>query len=846
MTLLIMATSTLSHSTATLYVGDLLQDVTEEMLHEKFAPAGSILSVSICRDKITSQSLGYAYIKFQQLEDAERALDTMDFEDMNGKAMRIMWCQRNLSLIKSRIGNISIKNLDKTIDSKLLYDTFSAFGSIMSCKVVCDENGSKGYGFVHFETRESAQKAIDSLNGKILNDQRVFIEHTKSSHEREPELVASSLYTNVYIKNFGENMDNKQLKELFSKYGPTRSVKVMTDQNGTSKGFGFVSFEKQEDALKAVNEMNGKDVNGKAIYVGRAEKKLKRQAELRKTFEEIEQKRITRSQVSQGVNLYIKNLADCIDDHLLHQLFSSYGTIISAKVMMEGRCSKGVGFVCFSAPEEATKAVTEMNGRIVASKPLHVTFAQCNKDRLSPLANQFMQKMDHIRIVPNQVINTYQPPPPPSFIMPCASPVQNHAGYYHTGPMPQVVPSPSCTPQSVKPDGETWSEDSVNKPPALVPGESHSFASPPTVPPPLIQDASTVDPSNPNNYKSTPSTSRESQPGNSAPTANGASTTKRGESPIHLSPTEESSHGEMQKLHDKPITANSAAGRDLPEHDVRKRWRSVRDRFTKFTNTESKSGSSPSKKKCSYYNDLQFLLTSRELRASQGNIESENNETAALPEIDNTVLPTNVSNAEPEEGVHTPLSMREPTVMLSSPRPNIRAAHRGKKKTKSNSQNQEFASEALDMLRRSECEDDLDLIGCSMANRIRKIHHDRQASYISAAFALLDFYESPNPIPNVAQIIAGMHNVFQPNSVKLGQQGQQPQLSNPSTQHFYQPSPFNLPSHQSFISQINGVPFGSNQTYNQQPLNPNTPSTSSCDVGSDVISTPPPQYHIFN
>ncbi|XP_069599610.1 polyadenylate-binding protein 1-like [Ranitomeya imitator] len=239
-------------------------------------------------------------------------------------------------------------------------------------------------------------------------------------------------------------MDDERLKELFSKYGPTRSVKVMTDQNGTSKGFGFVSFKKHEDALKAVNEMNGKDVNGKAIYVGRAQKKLERQPEVRRTFEQINQEWITSSQ---GVNLYINNLADCIDDRLLHQVFSRYGTIISAKVMMEGRRSKGFGFVCFSAPEEATKAVTEMNGRIVDSKPLYVAFAQCKKDRLAPLANQ--KKMDHIRIVPNQVINTYQPPPPPSFIMPPASQVQNHAGCCHTVPKPQVVPSPSRTPQSM-------------------------------------------------------------------------------------------------------------------------------------------------------------------------------------------------------------------------------------------------------------------------------------------------------------------------------------------------------------------------------------------------------------
>ena len=57
-------------------------------------------------------------------------------------------------------------------------------------------------------------------------------------------------FTNVYIKNFGEDMDDERLKDLFGKYGPALSVKVMTDESGKSKGFGFVSFERHEDAQK--------------------------------------------------------------------------------------------------------------------------------------------------------------------------------------------------------------------------------------------------------------------------------------------------------------------------------------------------------------------------------------------------------------------------------------------------------------------------------------------------------------------------------------------------------------------------------------------------------------------
>ncbi|KAK9394887.1 polyadenylate-binding protein 4 [Crotalus adamanteus] len=433
-----------SYPMASLYVGDLHPEVTEALLYEKFSPAGPVLSIRVCRDMITRRSLGYAYVNFQQPGDAERALDTMNFDVIRGKPIRIMWSQRDPSLRKSGVGNVFIKNLDRSIDNKALYDTFSAFGNILSCKVVCDENGSKGYAFVHFETQDAADRAIEKMNGMLLNDRKVFVGRFKSHKEREAELGAKAKeFTNVYIKNFGDEMDDERLKGLFSNYGKTLSVKVMTDPAGKSKGFGFVSFEKHEEASKAVEEMNGKDINGKIVFVGRAQKKVERQAELKRRFEQLKQERISRYQ---GVNLYIKNLDDTIDDEKLRKEFSPFGSITSAKVMLEDGRSKGFGFVCFSSPEEATKAVTEMNGRIVGSKPLYVALAQRKEERKAHLTNQYLQRIAGMRALPaNTIVSQFQPASG-GYFMPAVPQAQNRPTYYAPNQITQMRPNPRWQP----------------------------------------------------------------------------------------------------------------------------------------------------------------------------------------------------------------------------------------------------------------------------------------------------------------------------------------------------------------------------------------------------------------
>lgn len=457
----------LAYQSASLYVGDLAPDVTESHLFEVFNSVAPVASIRVCRNAVTRASLGYAYVNFHTAADAERVLDTMNYTPIKGRSCRIMWSHRDPSLRKTGRGNVFIKNLDESIDHKMLHDTFSIFGNILSCKVATDRisGKSKGYGFVHYEKAEEAEEAIRRVHGMVIAGKEVYV----APWQRQTERSAPNKWTNVYIKNIPLEWDDAKLEKVFSEFGPITSSTVMRDADGKSKGFGFVNFETHESAYQCVEDAHGwtptkdgsvskekraqeegdeekadkasadatekekedkdgddekkgegekkkegdkegdeagedakdgkkeggegEDKEGEAVvmplFVVRAMKRGERQKLLR---EEFEKKRVERMQRYQGMNLYLKNLADEVDEDALRNHFAEMGTITSATVMRdEDGKSRGFGFVCMSSPEEATKAVQEKNTTMLMGKPLYVAIAQPKYVRRQQLNQRFRE-----------------------------------------------------------------------------------------------------------------------------------------------------------------------------------------------------------------------------------------------------------------------------------------------------------------------------------------------------------------------------------------------------------------------------------------------------------------------
>ena len=79
---------------------------------------------------------------------------------------------------------------------------------------------------------------------------------------------------NIFVGSLPFSIEEADLRESFEAYGAVDSVKIITDKfTGRSKGFGFVEMPNDDDAQKAIDELNGATVQGRAIVVNKSEPK---------------------------------------------------------------------------------------------------------------------------------------------------------------------------------------------------------------------------------------------------------------------------------------------------------------------------------------------------------------------------------------------------------------------------------------------------------------------------------------------------------------------------------------------------------------------------------------------
>ncbi|KAK4735859.1 hypothetical protein R3W88_010120 [Solanum pinnatisectum] len=164
---------------ATAYVGNLDPQITEELLWELFVQAGPVVNVYVPKDRVTNAHQGYGFVEFRSEEDADYAIKVLNMIKLYGKPIRVNKASQDKKSVD--VGaNLFVGNLDPDVDEKLLYDTFSAFGVVVSNpKIMRDpETGnSRGFGFISYDSFDASDAAIEAMNGQYLCNRQITVSY---------------------------------------------------------------------------------------------------------------------------------------------------------------------------------------------------------------------------------------------------------------------------------------------------------------------------------------------------------------------------------------------------------------------------------------------------------------------------------------------------------------------------------------------------------------------------------------------------------------------------------------------------------------------------------------------
>lgn len=162
-----------------LIVNYLPQTMTEEEIRSLFSSVGEVESVKLVRDKSViipnplipgaakGQSLGYGFVNYHRPQDAEQAVNVLNGLRLQNKVIKVSFARPSSESIKG--ANLYISGLPKTITQEELEAIFRTFGQIITSRVLAQEGNDKpkGVGFIRFDQRKEAERAIQALNGTI-------------------------------------------------------------------------------------------------------------------------------------------------------------------------------------------------------------------------------------------------------------------------------------------------------------------------------------------------------------------------------------------------------------------------------------------------------------------------------------------------------------------------------------------------------------------------------------------------------------------------------------------------------------------------------------------------------
>lgn len=187
--------------------------------------------------------------------------------------MRISWFNREPGNIRDRSeNNLFIKKIHRSVTAQDFHEFFGKFGTIISAKLVEDDEGENiGYGFVLYDDKQSAERAIREANGYNLKGKELFVGVFQKNRPKKPPQ-----FNNIYVKNIPKEFTDDMILNHFRAFGEVGSYIIRSpDPNNLDRlpeekrkfildhKYAFICFKDYKPASRVVNQVTYQKINNK-------------------------------------------------------------------------------------------------------------------------------------------------------------------------------------------------------------------------------------------------------------------------------------------------------------------------------------------------------------------------------------------------------------------------------------------------------------------------------------------------------------------------------------------------------------------------------------------------------
>lgn len=284
-----------------LYVKGLPKNKTSREIYEYFLKFGDIFSMKVNVDEECNNN-GTAFVTYYNQDDAKKAIEETNNKKIWDSEVEVRYHKNTDKSYNNYSDNnlkINIMNLPENYTDQDITKLCEEFGKVQICNI----NKKGKSAIVKFNSEQEAKNAKDKLNNKVIDEKKIFVKDVRENHysnynynNKHNYYQHSNYYflnnppapmikiedpsenNNLYVKNIPLTATDEDLREVFGKFGKITSIKLEKDKGNSeknekkddketpklllNKGFGYVQFEKIEDARTALKSLNGKYMPG--------------------------------------------------------------------------------------------------------------------------------------------------------------------------------------------------------------------------------------------------------------------------------------------------------------------------------------------------------------------------------------------------------------------------------------------------------------------------------------------------------------------------------------------------------------------------------------------------------